>query len=58
MRKPLKIEDKGEAVAIRALRKHLAWYFKGMRGAAQLKNEAFWAETLDELLKILDKPQW
>ena len=57
MRKPLKIEDKGEAVAIRELRKHLAWYFKGMRGAAQLKNEAFWAETLDELLKILDKPQ-
>ena len=53
----LEIEDKGEAVAIRELRKHLAWYFKGMRGAAQLKNEAFGAENLGGLLKILDKLQ-
>ena len=34
------IEDKGEAVACRELRKHFAWYTSGMTGGAALRKQA------------------
>ncbi len=34
----LLVETKGEEVANREMRKHLAWYVKGMRGAARLRE--------------------
>ena len=30
-------ENKGEAVAVREIRKHIGWYVKGMHGAAALR---------------------
>jgi tRNA-dihydrouridine synthase len=35
------------------MRKHIAWYIKGMHGAAALKNAVFKANRKDEMLKIL-----
>lgn len=35
------IEEKGEQRGIKEARKHIAWYIKGMRGAAQIKTEIF-----------------
>lgn len=42
-------EWKGEAVAIREMRKHAVWYTRGMFGAAQARPGLFAAETLDAL---------
>lgn len=35
------IEQKGESRGIKEARKHIAWYIKGMRGAAAIKTEIF-----------------
>lgn len=44
---------KGETVAIREMRKHGAWYTKGMLGAAKLRVRIHMATTLHELEDIL-----
>ena len=50
----LLIENKGERAGIAESRKHLGWYMKGIRGAAELRNRINTAETLDELTAILE----
>lgn len=47
-------EWKGEDVAIREMRKHAAWYTRGMYGAAQMRPALYAAETLDELQSAFD----
>lgn len=42
-------EEKGEARGIKEARKHIAWYIKGMRDSAQMKNRVFKAVTLAEI---------
>ena len=49
----LMIESKGERAGIAESRKHLGWYMKGIRGAAELRNQINCAETLEELTAIL-----
>lgn len=44
---------KGEKVAVPEARKHLAFYLKGMRGAAKIKNSVFAAKSYEETEKIL-----
>lgn len=46
------VEYKGEYIAIRQARKLVVGYFKGVRGAAALRNEAGRIETLDDLIKL------
>lgn len=48
------IEEKGEGVAICEARKHFAWYLKGERGSAAVRDAINHASTLDELNKIID----
>ena len=48
------IEEKGEDVAICEARKHFAWYLKGERGSAAVRDAINHASTLDELNKIID----
>lgn len=43
------VEDKGEVRGIKEARKHIAWYIKGMRDSAQMKNRVFKAVTLAEI---------
>ncbi len=45
-------EYKGEAVAMREARKHAAWYFKGVRGAAALRRKAVELETFEDLITL------
>lgn len=40
---------KGENIGVKEMRKHLAWYLKGVRGAARLRDEI---NTLTDLEKI------
>ncbi|MBQ9416808.1 MAG: tRNA dihydrouridine synthase DusB [Clostridia bacterium] len=44
---------KEERVAIPEARKHMAWYTKGMRGAAVLRNELMHATTKEEMVELL-----
>ncbi len=48
----LAVEYKGERVAIREMRKHAAWYTKGMRHGAKWRNMLVKAETLAQLRRI------
>ena len=49
----LMIEEKGERAGIAESRKHLGWYMKGIRGAAELRNRINCAENLPEIEEIL-----
>jgi tRNA-dihydrouridine synthase B len=49
----LMIEYRGEYLAVREMRKHAAWYLKGLWGAAETRNLINTAEKPDELRQIL-----
>ena len=44
---------KGERTAMRQIRKHAAWYFKGMHGAAKLRSAAVHVNTLNDLYALV-----
>jgi nifR3 family TIM-barrel protein len=48
---------KGETIAIREMRKHVAWYTIGYPGSAKLRNHVNEIETLDDLQKLLENYQ-
>ncbi len=48
----LLLEFKGEYIGIREMRKHAAWYTKGLQGGALLRDQFNRAETRDEFLSI------
>ena len=48
-------EYKGEAVAMREMRSHMAWYTKGLPKSASLRNEMNQVETLEGLVELLDE---
>ncbi|MDR3072641.1 MAG: tRNA dihydrouridine synthase DusB [Clostridiales Family XIII bacterium] len=45
----LTAEEKGEYVAVREMRKHTGWYFKGQAGVTRLKTEVNHIRKLEEL---------
>ncbi|MDP3058701.1 MAG: tRNA dihydrouridine synthase DusB [bacterium] len=47
------IAKKGEYTATREMRKHLAWYIKGLPRAARIRDEINKAESLAEIERIL-----
>ncbi|MGN7765823.1 tRNA dihydrouridine synthase DusB [Paenibacillus sp. 22594] len=49
------ISLKGEAVAVREMRKHLAWYLKGMKAAARVKDVIMEETKRDEMVRILNE---
>lgn len=46
---------KGEKIAIREMRKHIAWYVSGFPGAAKLRERVNRVETYEELEALLRK---
>ena len=44
---------KPEAIAVREMRKHIGWYLKGLRGAAQIRAEVNRAERPEEVRETL-----
>ena len=46
---------KGETVAVREMRKHLAWYTRGMRGAARIRETINQATTRQQINSIFDR---
>ena len=49
----LQLEYKGEFCGIREMRKHVAWYTKGLKGAARLREKVNAVESLEELENLL-----
>lgn len=49
------IQSKGEYIGSREARKHIAWYLKGMPGAAAYRDEVNRAVSLRSVLEIVDK---
>lgn len=47
------VELKGEHTGICEMRKHIAWYIKGMRNSAQIREKVFRLNTKDEILDLL-----
>ncbi|GIQ67323.1 tRNA dihydrouridine synthase DusB [Xylanibacillus composti] len=45
---------KSEAVAVKDMRKHMAWYLKGMKGAARIKDAIMEAVERDQMVSILE----
>lgn len=44
---------RGEDVAVREMRKHAAWYLRGMRGAARIKDQVNEQTTRDGMARVL-----
>ena len=49
------VQFKGEGVAMREMRGHMAWYTKGMPHSATLRNEINQVETLEGFVELLDR---
>ncbi len=49
----LQIEYKGSYIGIREMRKHVAWYTKGVHGAARLREQINKVESYEELEDLL-----
>ncbi len=51
----LLIKDKGEYIGVREARKHVAWYIKGLPGSASMRNRVNMAQTMQEMLCLIDE---
>ena len=51
----LQLEFKGEYLGIREMRKHVAWYTKGMEGSAKLRDDINKVESYAELETLLNE---
>ena len=49
----MQIEFKGDYLGIREMRKHVAWYTKGLKGSAKLRDDINKVESYEELEKLL-----
>lgn len=47
------IKNKGERIATREIRKHVAWYLKGLRGSAEIKDRVNKTRSKEEIHEIL-----
>ncbi len=50
----LLVEYKGDYRGIQEARKHMAWYIKGCRGGAKLRDAIMKANTKDEMLELIE----
>ncbi|MCC0628320.1 MULTISPECIES: tRNA dihydrouridine synthase DusB [unclassified Clostridioides] len=50
----LAVEEHGEYVAVREMRKHIAWYLKGLRNSARLRDEINKIEDYQEVVSKLE----
>ena len=51
----LAVEEKGEEVAIKELRKHIAWYTKNLKNSSEFRSSINKIETKKELLEKLEE---
>ncbi len=49
------LEEKGEYIGVRSMRKHMGWYVKGIRGAVQIRRRINEIESAEEIYRELDQ---
>lgn len=49
------LESKGDYIGVREMRSHAAWYTKGLRGGAELRNLFNRAENAEDFSNIIEK---
>ena len=49
----LAIEDKGEEIAVKEMRKHISWYIKNMPDATKIREKINRLETKQEVIDCL-----
>ena len=49
------LEEKGEYIGIREMRKHVAWYTQGLPGSAALRREVNQVTTKEALMELIDR---
>lgn len=49
------VEFKGEYIGIREMRKHIAWYTKGLLNSSNLRNEINLVDSLDKMIILLNE---
>lgn len=50
----LAVKEHGEYVAVREMRKHIAWYLKGLRNSARIRDEVNKIESYEGVVKKLN----
>lgn len=50
----LAVQEHGEYIAVREMRKHLAWYIKGLKNSARIRDEINKIESYEEVVDKLD----
>ena len=48
------VECKGEYIAVQEMRKHIAWYTAGLKGASALRRQINQTETLEDLINLVN----
>ena len=51
----LMLEQKGEYIGVREMRKHVAWYTEGIYNSAKLRRKVCEIEKADELIEVVSK---
>lgn len=49
----LEVEEKGEYTGVREMRKHLAYYTKGLKNGSMIRNKINKIDNKDELVQVL-----
>lgn len=47
--------QKGEKIAVQEMRKHIAWYIKGIKGAAEIRNKIFQMTEKEKIIEYLQQ---
>ena len=50
----LAVEEHGEYIAVREMRKHVAWYLKGLKNSARVRDEVNKIESYEEVVNKLN----
>ena len=51
----LTIQEKGEYIAIREMRKHICWYIKNLKESSKFREKVNKIEDVNELVNCLDE---
>lgn len=51
----MQVNLKGEVAGVREMRKHIAWYIKGMRNSSYVKEKVFKALSQNQIIELLNE---
>ena len=49
------IEERGESIAVREIKKHIGWYAKGFAGASEIRRSANSAQSVQDILSLTER---